>query len=132
MMRQNLLDRAMNIMDQCARLTPEDGQILFMRGLIYLDRNDRTMADGVRTAPSELTFAHMRARLDGIVSVSEADIALAVGRLAREAKLVVETSGALSVAAYLSHRDELPEGRTVAVLTGGNIDPKQLAELILA
>jgi threonine dehydratase len=92
----------------------------------------RTMADGVRTAPSDLTFAHMIARLDGIVTVSEAEIGRAVGRLAREAKLVVETSGALSVAAYLSRRDQLPEGPTVAVLTGGNIDPKQLAELIIA
>jgi threonine dehydratase len=89
----------------------------------------RTMADGVRTPPSALTFAHMLARLDGIFAVSEEDIARAVGLLARESKLVVEPSGALGVAAYLRYR---PEGRTVAVLTGGNIDPKLLADLITA
>ena len=60
-----------------------------------LEKTYRTMADGVRTSPSELTFAHLKARLDDIVTVSEDQIASTVGLLAREANLVAEPSGAL-------------------------------------
>jgi threonine dehydratase len=90
----------------------------------------RTVADGLRTNLSELTLAHLTARLDGIVTVSEEAILGTVGRLAREARLVVEPSGAVSVAGYLHRRDELPAGRTVAVISGGNIAPALLAKLV--
>jgi len=95
-----------------------------------IEQTYRTMADGVRTMPSDLTFAHITARVDDIVTVSEEEIGATVGRLARDSKLVVEPSGALGVAAYRYHRDELPDGPAVAVLTGGNIDPDLLARLI--
>jgi threonine dehydratase len=89
----------------------------------------RTVADGLRTALSELTLAHLRARLAGIVTVSEQEILDATGRLLHDARLVAEPSGAVATAAYLSHRDELPSGRTVAVVSGGNIDPALLRQL---
>jgi threonine dehydratase len=95
-----------------------------------VDRTYRTMADGVRTGPSALTFAHMRGRLDDIVTVSEDEIASTVGLLGRESHLVVEPSGVLGVAAYLYRRASFPAGRTVAVLTGGNLEPSLFAELI--
>ena len=91
----------------------------------------RTVADGLRTQLSELTLAHLAARLDGILTVSEEEILGTVGRLAREARLVVEPSGAVSVAGYLYRRDQLPAGRTVAVISGGNISPALLAKLLL-
>ena len=90
----------------------------------------RTVADGLRTQLSELTLAHLTARLDGIVTVSEEEILGTVGRLAREARLVVEPSGAVSVAGYLYRRDQLPAGRTVAVISGGNIAPALLTKLL--
>ncbi len=90
----------------------------------------RTAADGLRTNLSELTFAHLAERLDGIVTVTEPEILTTVGRLAREARLVVEPSGAVATAAYLHHRDELPPGRTVAVISGGNPDPALFADLL--
>jgi threonine dehydratase len=89
-----------------------------------------TIADGMRTHLSELTLAHLSARLDGVITVSEQEIRSAVGVLARQARLVAEPSGATTTAAYLYHRDELPAGRTVAVVSGGNLDPKLLAELV--
>jgi len=92
----------------------------------------RTVADGLRTQLSELTLAHLTARLDGILTVSEEEILGTVGRLAREARLVVEPSGAVSVAGYLYRRDRLPAGRTVAVISGGNIAPALLARLLAA
>jgi threonine dehydratase len=95
-----------------------------------VERTYRTSADGLRTNLSELTLAHLRERLDGIVTVTEEEIAATMGRLAREARLVVEPSGAVAVAAHLFHRDELPPGRTAAVITGGNVDPARLASVL--
>ncbi|QGN45896.1 pyridoxal-phosphate dependent enzyme [Micromonospora sp. WMMC415] len=94
------------------------------------ERTYRTMADGLRLPPSTLTLAHLRARLDGIVTVTEEEIRAAMGRLVRDARLVVEPSAAVAVAARLFHASELPGGRTVAVVTGGNVDPAVLASVL--
>lgn len=90
----------------------------------------RTMADGVRVGPSQLTFAHLKARLDGIVTVGEEEIFAAVGALARRAHLVAEPSGAVAAAAHLAGRG--PGGRTVAVVSGGNVDADLLARAVTA
>jgi threonine dehydratase len=101
-----------------------------------VEQTYRTIADGLRTHLSELTFAHLRERLDGIVTVSEAEILATVGVLARSARVVAEPSGAVAAAAWLHHRAELRErfgvtgGPTVAVVSGGNIDPTVLAGLL--
>ncbi|MBX9387523.1 threonine/serine dehydratase [Streptomonospora nanhaiensis] len=92
------------------------------------EQTQRTIADGVRVGPSALTFAHLRERLDGIVTVGEEEIAAAMGVLARAARVVAEPSGALTTAAYLAGRT--PGGRTVAVVSGGNAAPDLLARAI--
>lgn len=89
-----------------------------------------TIADGMRTHLSELTLAHLRANLDGVVTVGEDEIRAAVRILAREANLVAEPSGAATTAAYRFHAAELPAGPTVAVVSGGNLDPALLRELL--
>jgi threonine dehydratase len=90
----------------------------------------RTSADGLRTPLSDLTLAHLSARLDGIVTVTEDEIAAATTALIRGTRLVVEPSGAVATAARLFHAGELPSGRTVAVISGGNLDPAVLAALV--
>lgn len=90
----------------------------------------RTVADGVRTNLSELTFAHLRKRLDRIVTVTEDEIRAAMTQVVRETRLVVEPTGAVTAAARLFHAAELPTGRTVAVVTGGNVDPQLLIAAI--
>jgi threonine dehydratase len=89
----------------------------------------RTVADGLRTGLSDLTLAHLRARLDRIVTVTEREILDATAALLHEARLVVEPSGAVAAAAYLYRHDELPPGRTAAVVSGSNVDPELLARL---
>lgn len=79
----------------------------------------RTSADGLRASPSPLTLAHMSALLDGIVTVTEEQIASMTEWLAREARLLVEPSGAVAAAARHYRGDALPDGRTVAVISGG-------------
>jgi threonine dehydratase len=90
----------------------------------------KTIADGLRAEPSELTFAHLTEVLDGILTVSEQEIRTTVGLIARGARLVAEPAGAVATAAALFRADELPGGRTVAVVSGGNIDPGLLAEIL--
>jgi threo-3-hydroxy-L-aspartate ammonia-lyase len=91
------------------------------------DRN-RTIADGLRSQPSELTFAHLQRVLDDVVTVTDDEIRSAVRELAQRAHLVSEPSGAVALAAY--RRGSTPAGRTVMVLSGGNIEPAMLREIL--
>ena len=88
----------------------------------------RTIADGTRTQSiGRLNFAHLRAQLDAVVTVSEAEIAAGVRLAAEEARLVVEPSGALAVAAMRFRAGEAGlqglDGPIVGVVSGGNVDP---------
>jgi threonine dehydratase len=92
----------------------------------------RTIADGLRTQSVGLrNFAHIRAFVDGIITVTEAEIRAAMRAIVGSARIVPEPSGAASSAALLFHRAELPEFKTaVAVVSGGNVDPVLLAEVL--
>jgi threo-3-hydroxy-L-aspartate ammonia-lyase len=91
------------------------------------DRN-RTIADGLRSQPSALTFAHLQKVIDGMITVSENEIRAAVRELAVKAHLVSEASGAVGLAAY--RRGTTPRGRTVMILSGGNIERSTLADIL--
>ena len=89
-----------------------------------------TIADGIAVKrPGELTLAHVRELVDEVVTVDDASIARAVVLLLERAKLVVEPSGAVAVAAILDGHVELTP-TAVAVLSGGNIDPLLLQHLV--
>ncbi|TDD71824.1 threonine/serine dehydratase [Actinomadura darangshiensis] len=92
----------------------------------------RTIADALRVQQvGDLPFAHMRAHVDGIVTVTEDEIRRAMRRLARETRLIAEPAGAVATAAYLYHRPALPEASTyVSILSGGNVDPSLLLEVL--
>jgi threonine dehydratase len=91
----------------------------------------QTLADGLRTQSiGAINFEHIRAFVDDIVSVTEDEIREAMRALSANAKTVAEPSGAVAPAAFLFHADELPKTKiNVAVISGGNIDPKLLADL---
>jgi threonine dehydratase len=91
----------------------------------------RTLADGLRTQSlGDITFAHIRQFVDDIVTVSEDEIREAVRRLSVNSKLAAEPSGAVAMAAFLFHRNELPQTtKNVVVISGGNIDPVLRAEI---
>jgi threonine dehydratase len=90
----------------------------------------RTCADGLRAQPSELTFSLLREVLDDVVTVSEEEIAQALAAIARRARVVAEPSGAVGVAAYLRYGESMRLGRSVAVVSGGNVDPASFAEIL--
>jgi len=91
----------------------------------------RTIADGLRTQSiGPINFEHIRRYVDDIVTVSEYEIRQATRLLATNPKTVAEPSGAVSVAAFLFHKEQLPKSTIhVAVISGGNIDPTLLDEV---
>jgi threo-3-hydroxy-L-aspartate ammonia-lyase len=93
----------------------------------------RTMADGLRVEQlGRLTFEHLRRYMDDIVTVGEEDLIDAIRRLASGARLVVEPSGAAAMAAHLTGAAPQGAGDDIRciVISGGNIDPSALAEIL--
>jgi threonine dehydratase len=88
-----------------------------------------TIADGIAVKkPGELTRRILADRLDGVVTVSDPEIAQAIVLLLERVKLVVEGAGAASVAAVLAGK--VPgKGPACALLSGGNIDATLLIEI---
>ena len=89
-----------------------------------------TMADGIAVSkPAEITFAHVRDLVDDIVTVTEDDLSKALLFALERAKLVVEPAGAAAIAAVLAYPERF-EPPVVAILSGGNIDPVLLMQVI--
>lgn len=89
-----------------------------------------TIADGIAVAkPGVLNFEIVREVVDEVVTVSDDDTARAILVLLERAKQVVEPAGAVGVAAILTDQIQ-PLGKTVVVLSGGNIDPLMMERVI--
>ena len=91
----------------------------------------RTLCDGLRTQSlGTLNFDHILRFVDGIVTISEAEIHTATRIILHATKLIAEPSGAITLAAALFHHHQLPPAqKIVAILSGGNLDPALRAEL---
>lgn len=112
-----------------------DAQQSFRKGEIVelpADRVSSTLADGLRTQSiGPINFEHIRRYVDDIVTVTEDEIRAAMRQMAIGARIVAEPSGAVTFAAWLFHAKDLPESqRTVAVVSGGNVDPQLLAQVL--
>jgi threonine dehydratase len=112
-----------------------DAQQSFRTGEIVelpAERVSSTLADGLRTqSVGTINFEHIRKFVDDIVTVTEEEIRAAMRKMAMHAHLVAEPSGAVTFAAWLFRRKELPEANnTVAVVSGGNVDPQLLAQVL--
>jgi threonine ammonia-lyase medium form len=91
----------------------------------------RTVADGLMPVrPGDLTFAHVRAFVDDVVRVEDEAIIDAARRIITASRMIVEFSGAATVAALLSGAVDVRGARVAAVVSGGNIDPRRVADLI--
>jgi len=93
----------------------------------------RTIADGLQVpVPGELTFEVNRRLLRGVVTVSDLEIVDAMVFLFERLKMVVEPSGAASVAALLTERIEGAGRRIGVIVSGGNVGADRFAELVSA
>ncbi|MCU1286775.1 MAG: Pyridoxal-5-phosphate-dependent enzyme beta subunit [Acidobacteriales bacterium] len=92
----------------------------------------KTIADGLRTTPvGAIPFEYIYKYVDDIVTVTEDEIRAAVKRLLLESRFLAEPSGAVTSAAFFYHHDQLPPAKkTVAVVSGGNIAPEMLREIM--
>lgn len=89
-----------------------------------------TMADGIAVGlPGEICFEAIEKYVDDILTVSEDGLSRAVLAVAERAKLIAEPAGAAAVAAIMENPG-VAKGPTVAVLSGGNIDPLLLGKVI--
>jgi threonine dehydratase len=91
----------------------------------------RTLADGLRTQSiGPINFEHIRAYVDDIITVTEEEIREAMRILAQNPQTVAEPSGAVATAGFLFRSDQLPNAKlTVAIISGGNIEPQMLNEM---
>ena len=88
------------------------------------------LADGLLAVEvGSITFAHHERYVDEVVQVEDAPLRCAMRLLLDRMKLVTEPSGAITVAALMEGIVK-PRGRTVAVLSGGNIEWGGLAPLV--
>jgi threonine dehydratase len=92
----------------------------------------RTAADGLRSQSiGEINFEHIKKYVDDIITVQEDEIRQAMRRLLFSARVLAEPSGAVTTAAAMFHTGELPaSNKTVAVLTGGNIEPQLFSDML--
>ncbi len=100
---------------------------------VTLDKTD-SIADGLLTIrPGDLTFEHVRAFVDEVVTVSDDAMIRAIGWLYRNARLVVEPSGSVTTAAVMLGVGGVDpsRGSVVAIVSGGNVEPKQYAQYII-
>lgn len=90
-----------------------------------------TIADGIAIKrPGDITLPLCKKYLDDVVTVTEDEIAIAILTLMERQKLVAEGAGAASVAAILHNKLPLAGKKTVAVISGGNIDVTILSRVI--
>ena len=91
-----------------------------------------TLADGIAVKQiGDLTFPHLQALADDVVTVSEEEIIRAIFFLLEREKLVVEGAGAVGVAAILEGKVGLsPADTAVCILSGGNIDMNMVSRII--
>ena len=89
---------------------------------IHPSVSPNTIADGLRTQLGEITFKIIRERVDSIITVSEEEIVASMKLLWERMKMVVEPSGAVSLAGLLKMKDELTDLRIGVIISGGNID----------
>ncbi|MGH9558357.1 MAG: threonine ammonia-lyase, partial [Bryobacteraceae bacterium] len=107
-----------------------DTHLSFAAGKRVRVDNSQTIADGLRAPmPGELTFPIMREHLEAMLLVSEDEIRATVKFLLMRMKILVEPSGAVAAAAALFHKIPAGLGRVGIVISGGNMDFEQLAQL---
>ncbi|KAA9162292.1 threonine ammonia-lyase [Amycolatopsis acidicola] len=89
-----------------------------------------TMADGIAVGqPGPTTYAHVEALVDDVVTVSEEALSRALLLCLERRKLVVEPAGAAAVAALVQYPGAF-RGPIVGILSGGNVDPLLLLQII--
>lgn len=111
----------------CEPEMADDAKRSFDAGHMIPSVNPQTIADGLKTSLGDKTFPIIREHVTDIFTVSEGEIIAAMRLLWERAKLVVEPSGAVGLAALLKHGKAFQGKRVAVILTGGNVDLSTIA-----
>lgn len=111
-----------------ARESLRTGKIQFTKA----ENAAKTLADGLRSqSVGPINFEHIRKYVDAIIAVKEDEIKQAMRHLLFSARILAEPSGAVTTAAAMFHAGEIPVSKnTVAVVTGGNIEPQLFSDIL--
>ncbi|MEX2680069.1 MAG: threonine/serine dehydratase [Candidatus Sigynarchaeota archaeon] len=110
----------------------DDAYKSFQAGKIIENKTTNTIADGLRTNLCERTFAIIKQNVDQVILVTEKEIVDAMRFLWERMKIVVEPSGAVSLAGLLSGQVAVEGKRVGVILSGGNIDLGEFFQLLQA
>lgn len=91
-------------------------------GVLYPSVNPNTIADGLRTSLSPLTFAIVQKYADGIFTVSEEQIVESMRLVWERMKIIIEPSSAVPVAALMANREQFVGQRVGIIISGGNVE----------
>jgi threonine dehydratase len=110
-----------------------DHALSFARGERVRIDVPHTIADALGAiSPGAVTWPVNRARVDGIVTVSDAELVQAMRFAFERMKLVVEPGGAAALAALLARKVDVPaDARVGLILSGGNVDRRLFAQVVL-
>ncbi len=100
---------------------------------VSAESTTKTLADGLRSQSiGPINFEHVRKYVDDIITVSEQEIRQAMRHLLFSARILAEPSGAVTTAAALFHAAQIPAShKTVAVVSGGNVEPQLFSEILM-
>lgn len=104
----------------------DDAYRSFTTGILHPSVSPKTIADGLLTSLSELTFAIIRKNVDNIFTVSEESIIEAMRLIWERMKIIVEPSSAVTLAVVMENPDVFRGKKTGIILSGGNVELSKL------
>ncbi|MDR2585283.1 MAG: pyridoxal-phosphate dependent enzyme [Prevotellaceae bacterium] len=107
-------------------LGADDAYRSFHAGKIIPQTNPQTIADGLRTSLGDLTFPLIKSLVSDIITVEEQEIVDAMKLFWSRAKIIIEPSSAVTVAAILKNKSLFAGKRVGVILSGGNVDLERL------
>ena len=110
----------------CEPANADDACRSFHSGTIHPSVKPITVADGLLTSLSELTFSIIRENTDDIYTVSEASILYAMRLIWQRMKIIIEPSSAVPVAVMLEHKNQFARKKVGIIISGGNCDLSNL------
>lgn len=106
----------------CEPAGADDASRSFKTGILQPSVNPRTIADGLLTSLSELTFEIIKGNVNDILTVSEESIMNAMILIWQRMKIIIEPSSAVALAALMDNRNLFSNKKTGIILSGGNVD----------
>ncbi|MBA7574261.1 L-threo-3-hydroxyaspartate ammonia-lyase [subsurface metagenome] len=104
----------------------DDAYRSFKSGILQPSLNPDTIADGLLTSLSELTFSIISEKVDDIIRVSEETIITAMRMIWERMKIIIEPSSAVALGAIMEKPDRFANKKVGIILSGGNVDLKNL------